>query len=853
MIPSLGACDEWSGAGHIRGEEGRGAARVGGSPPPKPTYGSRKITNATEASPTGVDELQFYEEDGPIEPTYGIRKKTNATETSPTGVDELQDSNEVDLGGSQDTDDFVACDDWYGGDDVMSNDDGGSSMSSRIESFGPMKIHETALFRTGAVRGARREIEMRRDVRNRNTTPSSMPSQYPELTGGPRHESHLIESSNCMESDRGRSQSSSYLDSDPVDRQSLVQREQSAEGGAMPPRFEMAIDDRSDEGTGSHESLGSFHQVYTTVTDSSGAETTEDSESAERDSPGDYFDASLKVGAIEAGTKVSKGGKSPTDVVDREYSLGYLRGNKPWERQDGDLESDSCGSELETVPSELSMLSLGDVQVDRSASPSSSVPDGITLEDKDKPCPAKENFSSLRNFWVHEWRGLAVTKEPSPSKVAVSRDSDQPRFLLKEDVGNTMCDDNVSVEDVSSSPTARVAAPDNNICIDRDGNQYLKIYDLNSGDNIYEVIEQRSYELETVEEQSCEEDDEEEKHQMVGDTREGGNVSNGPMSNLLNSLLEKTVESEMKKADSDQSYASLKDLHSLFDTYQVILKPDHQNVTAVKSPPADLAPSRSVKPPKKLRIHTPKYIIDRTNRLEMQYRQAILPREKLDNSVTDVDVSLQTSQKSSDNLVPQELNVSSIQESGRPLSEALTNVEDSEDYSTVTETPKAFRLVERKSLYASFTKKETNDDRSEPIIMKETGDVVNDISLDIDDASSSVQSSVPSVSVTSAATTNEQLVKYASNGGPLSEFTPSVALSSVSVDSFALEDNTNDEDRPTKSNTGTNSTLMKLYEENAELAETLAATQRELAITQWKLRMAASEIEDMIATTRYEL
>ena len=59
-----------------------------------------------------------------------LRKKTNVTETSPTGVDELQDCKEVDLGGSQDTDDFAACDDWYDGDgdDVMSNDDGGSSM-----------------------------------------------------------------------------------------------------------------------------------------------------------------------------------------------------------------------------------------------------------------------------------------------------------------------------------------------------------------------------------------------------------------------------------------------------------------------------------------------------------------------------------------------------------------------------------------------------------------------------------------------------------------------------------------------------------------------------------------------------
>jgi hypothetical protein len=626
----------------------------------------------------------------------------------------------------------------------------------------------------------------------------------------------------------------------------------------------MAIDERSVEGSGSHESLGSFHQVYTTVTDSSAAETAEDSESAERDSPGDYFDATFAMDSIEPGTKVAKVGKTPIDVIEREYSLGRLSGNKPWERQDCDLESDSCGSELETVPSDLSMLSLGDVQVDRSASPSSSVPD-VTPGDNYKSCPAKENFSNLRNFWVHEWRGL-VTKEPTPSKDVGNRDGDQPRFMLKEDFGNAMCDE--SVEDLSTSPTANVAAPDNNICTDRDGNKYLRIYDLNSGDNIYEVIEQRSYELETVEEQSCEEDDEEEKYQMEGNTKEGEKVGNVPVSKLLNSLLEKTVESEMRKADPNQSYASLKDLHSLFDTYKGMLKPDHQNGTAVQSTSAGLESSRSEKPSKKLRIHTvkratvkaksetPKYVIDRINRLETQYRQAALSREKIENSGTGLDVSsdsLQTSHKSFDNLVSQDINVNSIQESGRPLSEALTNVEDSEDYSTVTETPKAFQLIERKNLYTNFTKKEAKDDLSKPMIKKEMCDIVYDMSLEIDDASSSVQSSVPSVSVNSAATTHEQLVKYASNGGSLSEFTPSVALSSVSVDSFALEENTNDEDQPSKSNKGTNSMLMKLYEENAELAEILAATQRELAMTQWKLRMAASEIEDMISTARYEL
>ena len=77
---------------------------------------------------TNVREQKNYKRDGGI--SYEMGKTTNATETYPTGVDELQDCKEVDLGGSQDTDDFAACDDCYDGDgdDVMSNDDGGSSM-----------------------------------------------------------------------------------------------------------------------------------------------------------------------------------------------------------------------------------------------------------------------------------------------------------------------------------------------------------------------------------------------------------------------------------------------------------------------------------------------------------------------------------------------------------------------------------------------------------------------------------------------------------------------------------------------------------------------------------------------------
>ncbi|KAL3817083.1 hypothetical protein ACHAXA_009914 [Cyclostephanos tholiformis] len=901
LIPSLGAGDEWSGVGH-REREDVVLMKVGATR--KPTYGRRKTTNTTEASPTGIEELQEFEEDResqdfdnddddggrkgeklgadddvvtPSKPAYGWRMTTNVTEASPTGVDELQDFQED--RGSQESDDFFACDDWYSKDNCMPNEDGESTSS---QTFGLIKIHESASFRMGVEQSERRSIEFHRDVHDHNTNSLSKLVEPSEIHTCPPTK-HLIELRHSVESDCGQSQSSSSFDADLVDDQSLVEREHSTAKDTLTPRFEMAIDESSNKSIESHASLGSFHQVYTTVTDSSAAETTEDSESAERDLPGDYFDSAYEVDTIEPDSKETKGSKNPnSDVVEREHSLVRSSGSKPWAKRDGYFESDSCGSDLETVPSESSMLSLGNVQVDRSVSPTSSVPDVIS-GNNDKPCPAREDFSNLRNFWLHEWRGMARA-EPTPDKVVTNRDSDQPRYLLKEDVGNAMYDDNDGVVDLSTSQTADVAAPDNNIFTDRDGNQYLRIFDLNSGDNIYEVIEQQSYELETVEEGSGEEEDEEETQQEGGNRREEEKVDNGSMSKLLNTLLEKTVESERKKMAGSNQHASLEDLHGLFDKYQgnASLEDLHSLFDRyqgmLKTPPAVFELSLVVKPSKKPCIHTkekrkivkaklakPKYnlskSVDRETRPKTKLRKGAPFKKKLEISGADLNVSsesIHASQKSLDNIFSQSLYIISTQESGRPNAEALTNVEDFEDHSSATETPKAFRLVERKFLYASITKNKTNDQLSKPITMIETSDhlldpVVNEISSVIDDASSSVQSSVPSMSVASAATTHEQLVKYASNGGFLSEFNPSVALSSTSADLSVLDDNTNDEDQPSEINKGTPSMLMKLYEENAQLAETLAATQRELAMTQWKLRMAALEIDEMISTARYEI
>ena len=949
LIPSLGAGEEWSNG--RRGGDGRGPAEVAG--PSKPARMTRKTTNATEASPTGVDGLRDSDEDeecddddddlkvggggrregeerraeevaaAPSKPTYGMGKTTNATEASPTGVDEFGDRE------SQDNpDEFLACDSWYGrGYDCDPIDDGASSSPS--QPFGPFKIHDL----TGG-RKCSRDVQHGEDGR----------------MGEDQSVHHEIQLRHSLESDCGQSQSSSSLDAVIMDDPPPVKRGQS-------------MGEESNESKETHATLESFHQVYTSVTGSSAAESTEDKDedtkSAELDEPGDYFDSDYRVQSIKPASIGLKGGEIPDfirDIVKQEYSSGSSGGgSRPWAKhdsdvkQDGDFELDSCESDLVTVPSESSMLSLGKVQVARSMSPSSSTVPDVLPGDNGEPSLAKENFSNLRNFWVHEWRGMATTAEPDYSHI------DQPKFMLKEEVGDAMCDDNESVEKLStsSSLTAHAAAPENNIITDRDGNKYLRIYDLNSGKNLYEVIQQRSYELETVEERSCEEEtveerscveeEDKEEHQKEGkgEGKKVGKTANGTGSTLLDVLSEKTVESEARNiAGSNQTIASLEDLYSLFDAYQGTLKHDenehqkhnendhqkhdendHRNETAVQPPPAGLELLRIVASPKKLlthdddynpddtadqpppaglelirhvksskkfRIHLKKLAIvkaksertkcDLFSRIETKSRRRALFREELELSEAGPDIAsqpLQASHRSLDTILSQVLNAISTGENYHLEVEAPQNIEDY-DASTVTETPEAYRMVERKFLYGIIndlpfdpSKKELND---HPMDLKKMDDYLVDPTSNeshsvINDDSSlaqSAQSSVPSFSVnthTSAATTHDELVKHASKRDFMSDFSPSVFLSNLSVDSHALEENPNDEDQPSPElspdlpelRKGSTPMLEKLYEENAELIETLANTQRELAVAQFKLRLAATEIDDMISTARYEI
>ena len=92
-------------------------------------------------------------------------------------------------------------------------------------------------------------------------------------------------------------------------------------------------------------------------------------------------------------------------------------------------------------------------------------------------------------------------------------EDERPRFLRREDVGDAMS------EESEEAPAMT------NICTDSAGNEYLKIYDIDSGREMYEVIE-RNGGLETVAESDEEDVEEDDSEEGGGEAKEDGNLSN---------------------------------------------------------------------------------------------------------------------------------------------------------------------------------------------------------------------------------------------------------------------------------------------------------------------------------------
>jgi hypothetical protein len=819
---------------------------------------------------------------------YEKKQVTNTTDTSPTGVDELQDVFEEEEEGRKieghKSDDFCASDAW------TMNDESASSVSSS-QAFGSVKVHALVDFwKEGAKNSTYiKKLPLNNDKSSssqRGVDLSSMPqSNERNIDEEEECTQHVIELRHSMESDCGQYESSSL--------HPMMEEEEEEE---------KEVKDRSN-------SLGSFDQIYTPITASS-AEFNGDESSD--------FDDDVGKGFIIKEEKL-------LEDIEQRHSVGRSR---PWAK----YTSDSKYGDLTSVPSEestSSKVSLGNVQCRGNLSNGNDV--GITS--------TATNVGNLRNFWEHDWTEANTAKSTVDEGPIDSHFVDKPRFLLKEHFGDAMDDSDDKIkEQLATSTITQGSEPENNIIADRDGNQYLRIYDLSSGENTYEIIEQPSYELETVEERSCEESSVEDEE--VIEMKKDDHIA---ASTLLDTLLEKTVESEKSKLVdplleiAQPHHSAMEKLYKLFDTYlPVTLKEEgNDSRSACKIDPILTMPlpvtlkvdgndSRSdpivtipqtvfgyktIKSSKKSRIPLKRRAIvgamSERRKYDLSYLEkktrdlALKSREKREKRVwiacpDTPSQKIDEHDNSLDRGLSMALSSMSLQESDSPLSlqenncvKAESPSSDVEDYdesavkevpstvtevpSNVTDTPKEFKLVERKSLYALISKPAKSDDRllkvaKNDIDAKRLDQSLGEINALLNGNGSSSQSSVESCTTyTSAATTTDEMVKrimLRKGDFVVNSFAPSLITneSSVSVDSELYSKHDDKRIRiqsPNQTNDrksmGSSSMLTKLYDENAELAETLANTQAELARANTKLKLLNYEIDHIATSAQYEI
>jgi len=466
----------------------------------------KKVVFWENVSPTGVDELLVEGDIFVIEEEQEVSQKNAAKDMIET---KLPSKPPLPPAAREDSE-FIVSEDWNEEDDSVSNSS---------SPFGSYTIHDPHV------------IELRHSLERDCGESRSIVSSSIVL-------SSVVSSSIVESSDDDKDVDKSYMPQ-------LWQHHEDEIGHRL---SDMAVDEDSKESSlGSHcasSSLGSFSQIFTR-----GLPEDQDSDS-ESDEPGDYFDfgpefyspvelrskQELDLVAEEAASSddVSESsGETPDfmrDLVQQQKST-TLKSSKPWAKDTGnDCDGSDCsGSDLISEPS-ASLLS-SDSKEDASSpvvtrvlsgelEPSSDTADtdGKLLERLDSN-PGMKDFDNLNNFWVHEWKGMAVAAEEEANVAVESEeevnvveneglsdpDSDQPRFLLKKDVGDAMAEEDEQTE----SAVAGKTPADMNICTDCDGNAYLKIYDLDSGADVYEYeVIQGHHELETVEECSSEEEEE---------------------------------------------------------------------------------------------------------------------------------------------------------------------------------------------------------------------------------------------------------------------------------------------------------------------------------------------------------
>ena len=844
---------------------------------------SFSIVDKETSSPTGVDELDMYEE----------------TETS---THEIAEST---------SDDFVANEGWE-----EEEDDTNTQSSSLSRAFGSFEVHEDAMRAIGKL----------------STVEEMQHHDHEEHHHTNMQQNNVIELRHSMESDcDDESQSSSsYLDGADLlgsDTQSIELVSKEGEDGADEEDEEnkdgkeddelkkdeevgrsvsplMANDEiECNESRGTGTTLGSFSQIYM----SEGQMPDGEESDSECDESASFLEQNDLVCTPEKsmltveplGTSSECGEVPSGDVIDKS-SMRSLAGSKPWAIAECDSESVYSGADLISVPSKTSIASNDEQEI---LAPSSSMlsvdPHSVSTGDRDH-----ENFESLNSFWVREWTE-AVTKLTSEAKMesvgaTTCKESmsdsttREPRLLLKKDVGDAMSDDDNDHDTTASC----------NICSDGEGNQYLKIYDIDTCTDVYEVIQFSGHELETVlEEESCSEED------VEGDDGTNNDKHRGEKSLLLERLLEESVEAEMQKLvgspnKEHQAVApTLDELQRMFDAYQATQGNQFNASVQTLSSPSTLTTFRSAKSSKKRHVHIKRRAIAKAKAEKTKYdlvyvekgshRDVGLHRESLSiNSVLtkeSVD-SIEAYSNVSNSSVGSNMSLDGL------LSKAMQKmpelvVKDEDDINpkshfedSIVEDDRSGKVTnpfdEERTLLPSGTNESElpiHCDISEMDVQgaKIMHSIEDDYSLglgsnlSLDGIIAKAISTMPEFLFE-----DEDYEVPAHNGIPKMEVVETIQeenslASSVSFDSFTtetdgrrlmdkddpvdivtrLDEFTSSLDQPkADEDDRVSSVLTKLYDENNELAESLAAVQRELEHVNRKLAVVTHERDEVVSS-----
>ena len=845
-----------------------------------------------------------------------IRSRANSNEASPTGVDELltecsEEGAFTKIHKREDSDAFIPSEGWDDDDDEESTT---NNSTGQQQPFGSFERYDDAL----------------QNIFNGKAQPE------------------VIELRPSLESDCGQSSSvvsvtsSSAMQTSNVDDQLLevVKEEQDVTSSSQHRNLlDVAVDEDGEQSKGSSKetcasSLGSFSQIYTRTRDllneaEEEEEEDDDSESEESDAPGDYFDTGYARAASS-----DDSGETPDFIKEldqqRKDDKMMTRSNsssRPWAKLDDSFDSgcEHYESDLISAPSQ-SMTSNGSQEEEDegeggehlASSPSDlvspptvphilsggDVEGGTSLvegRNSRSTNDSMKDFDNLNNYWVHEWSAMATAKKSTSFESIETVDSvvkelanpdsgQQPRFLLRKDVGNSMDDDDEDVNNANKkqdgkdqqATTGKIPA-ESNICTDCDGNQYLKIYDLDSGRDIYEVIE-HGHSLETVEEVEEEEDEEASVKEKSEKERQTvvGNVSKA---------MDRSIVGSHHK--QQQSIASLEDLHSLFDEYQAkLLSPvspvesDHdahstqtQHSAATPQTSTQPAPSktknlqfRRVKSSKKRHVHVKKRAIVKAQKNRTKYDLAYLENgsSRDENKVSHrrkmSKDSIELVRVQSQDSHPKSALSSSVVNDTNNVFKALGSLleRESKDTSNVEQTHKEFEDDE--SSVESVTPKDFEQFLSSYETTMEKSPMQQD------------KDHVLSVSSTAKTDENQLFVPTLEEMSPGSKnegsSDHSSAPSSISIDTFASETkegggeeedvvrelpaihgnkNNNSSSQHGEMKRGQSFILAKLYDENLELIESLAAAQSELEKVNRKLDEVTHERDELIATSTCEI